>query len=276
MQNIFQQWRKRVLSLVFLAGLLTFHSCTTVPLTGRRQLKLIPSSQINSLSFQQYDQVLKESKISTNKEWTQMVKSVGADISRAVEEYMREIGEQDNVDGFKWEFNLLAEDIVNAWAMPGGKVAFYEGIMPIAKDKAGVAVIMGHEVAHAIANHGSERMSLGLAQQLGGASLQVALSQQPQLTQQIAMTAFGLGSQVGMMLPYSREHESEADRLGLIFMAKAGYDPRVAPKFWERMQAQEGGNRPPEFLSTHPHPDTRINKLNKYMDEAVKIYLQNK
>lgn len=269
--------KKRIPCLLILTALMVIHSCSTVPLTGRRQLSLVPSSQINSLSFQQYNQVLDSSKISNNREWTKMVKTVGADISGAVDQYMREIGEGDNIKGFQWEFNLLAEDIVNAWCMPGGKVAFYEGIMPVCRDKAGVAVVMGHEIAHAIAQHGGERMSLGLAQQLGGATLQVALSQQPQLTQQLAMTAFGLGSQVGVLLPYSREHESEADRLGLIFMAKAGYDPREAPKFWERMQSHDkGGPAPPEFMSTHPHPDTRIKKLNSYMDEAVKIYLQNR
>ena len=276
MKQIFQNWKKTLFSLLLIGGLLVVESCSTVPLTGRRQLSLVPSSQINSLSSQQYDQVIKESKLSTNQQWTNMVKTVGRDMATAVEQYLREIGEQDNVDGFKWEFNLLAEDIINAWAMPGGKVAFYEGIMPIAQDKTGVAVVMGHEIAHAIAKHGNERMSLGLAQQLGGASLAVALKEKPQLTQQIAMAAFGLGSQVGVMLPYSRNHESEADRLGLIFMAKAGYDPREAPKFWQRMQAKEQGARQPEFLSTHPHPDSRIKKLNQYMDEAVKIYQQNR
>lgn len=270
------QWKKRIFSLLFLTGMMVIHSCSTVPLTGRRQLSLVPSSQLNSLSFQQYDAVLDSSKISNNKEWTRMVKTVGAKISNSVDDYMREIGEADNIKGFQWEFNLLAEDIINAWCMPGGKVAFYEGIMPICKNETGVAVVMGHEIAHAIAQHGGERMSLGLAQQLGGASLQVALSQQPQLTQQLAMTAFGVGSQVGVLLPYSRNHESEADQLGLIFMAKAGYDPREAPRFWERMQAKAGGAGQPEFLSTHPHPDTRIKKLNSQMDEAVKIYLQNR
>lgn len=276
MQAIFQYWKKSFLSLAFIVGLLFIESCATVPLTGRRQLSLVPASEINAMSFQAYEQVLDTSRISNNQEWKNMVHSAGRNISRAVEEYMREIGEEDNIEGFQWEFNLLAEDIINAWAMPGGKIAFYEGIMPIAQNETGVAVVMGHEIAHAIARHGAERMSLGLAQQLGGATLQVALSQQPQLTQQLAMTAFGIGSQVGVQLPYSREHESEADRLGLIFMAKAGYDPRVAPAFWERMQAQEQGPRPPEFLSTHPHPDSRIRKLRKYMDEAVAVYQQNR
>lgn len=275
MQFIFKYWKKHMLSLAFVAGLLVMESCSTVPLTGRRQLSLVPASEINAMSFQAYNQVLDTSRISTNEEWKNMVHSAGRKISRAVEAYMREIGEGDNVEGFQWEFNLLAEDIINAWAMPGGKVAFYEGIMPIAQNETGVAVVMGHEIAHAIAKHGAERMSLGLAQQLGGATLQVALSQQPQLTQQLAMTAFGIGSQIGVQLPYSREHESEADRLGLIFMAKAGYDPREAPEFWQRMQAKEEGPRPPEFLSTHPHPDTRIRKLEEYMDEAVQVYQQN-
>lgn len=275
---VFQQWKKRIFGLTMMTALLVFaESCSTVPLTGRRQLSLVPSSEINSMSFQQYDQVMDTSQISTNQEWTRMVNSVGRDISKAVESYMREIGEEDNVEGFQWEFNLIAEDIVNAWAMPGGKIAFYEGIMPICRDETGVAVVMGHEIAHAVAKHGSERMSLGLAQQLGGATLSAALSSQPQLTQQLAMAAFGAGSQVGIQLPYSRSHESEADRLGLIFMAKAGYDPQQAPIFWQRMEEQEGrGSRPPEFLSTHPHPQNRIRKLNSYMSEAMPYYEQSR
>ncbi|WP_017731648.1 M48 family metallopeptidase [Nafulsella turpanensis] len=276
MKPTFLKYRNYAMSILLLLVLLAVESCSTVPLTGRRQLSLVPASEINAMSFQQYEQVLDTSRLSSNQEWANMVRSVGRDISQAVEQYMREIGEADNVEGFEWEFNLIAEDIINAWAMPGGKVAFYEGIMPIARDKTGVAVVMGHEIAHAIAKHGAERMSLGLAQQLGGATLQAALSQQPQMTQQLAMTAFGLGSQIGVQLPYSREHESEADRLGLMFMAKAGYDPREAPRFWQRMQAKAGGSRPPEFLSTHPNPETRINQLNKYMDEAVAVYQQNR
>ena len=276
MKPTFLKYRRYAMSILLLLGLMVIESCSTVPLTGRRQLSLVPASEINAMSFQQYEQVLDTSRLSSNQEWASMVRSVGRDISQAVEQYMREIGEGDNVEGFEWEFNLIAEDIINAWAMPGGKVAFYEGIMPIARNKTGVAVVMGHEIAHAIAKHGAERMSLGLAQQLGGATLQAALSQQPQLTQQLAMTAFGIGSQIGVQLPYSREHESEADRLGLIFMAKAGYDPREAPAFWQRMQAEAGGQRPPEFLSTHPAPETRIRKLNKYMDEAVAVYQQNR
>ena len=244
-------------------------ACSTVPLTGRRQLSLIPDAQINSLSFQNYQQVLKESKVVTGTEESRLVKSVGENIAYAVEQYMREQGMQDEIDGFQWEFNLLAEDIVNAWCMPGGKVAFYSGIMPICQDEQGVAVVMSHEIAHAIAEHGSERMSQQLTAQLGGAALSVALSQKPQQTQQLANTAFGLGAQYGVLLPFSRTHESEADELGLYFMAMAGYNTEAAVPFWQRMAAQGGGS-PPEFLSTHPTPETRIRNIEKTIPKTKK------
>ncbi len=244
-------------------------ACSTVPLTGRRQLSLIPDAQINSLSFQNYQQVLKESKVVTGTEESRLVKSVGENIAYAVEQYMREQGMQDEIKGFQWEFNLLAEDIVNAWCMPGGKVAFYSGIMPICQDEQGVAVVMSHEIAHAIAEHGSERMSQQLTAQLGGAALSVALSQKPQQTQQLANTAFGLGAQYGVLLPFSRTHESEADELGLYFMAMAGYNTEAAVPFWQRMAAQGGGS-PPEFLSTHPAPETRIRNIEKTIPKTKK------
>lgn len=259
--------KKSPLILVFT---LVIAACSTVPLTGRRQLSLIPDAQINSLSFQNYQQVLKESKVVTGTEESRLVKSVGKKISYAVEQYMREQGMQDEIDGFQWEFNLLADDVVNAWCMPGGKVAFYSGIMPICQDEQGVAVVMSHEIAHAIAEHGSERMSQQLTAQLGGAALSVALSQKPQQTQQLANTAFGLGAQYGVLLPFSRTHESEADELGLYFMAMAGYDTQAAVPFWQRMAAQGGGGRPPEFLSTHPAPETRIRNIEKTIPKTRK------
>jgi predicted Zn-dependent protease len=267
--------KRTILTLITAVMMAVVSSCSTVPLTGRRQLSLVPDSQILPMSFQQYQQVLNESKLSNNQQYVSSVRNVGKRISTAVEQYMRELGQQDNVDGFQWEFNVLADDQVNAWAMPGGKVAFYEGIMPITQNETGIAVVMGHEVAHAIAKHGSERMSQQLATQLSGQALSVALQSKPQLTQQLAMAAFGAGAQVGVLLPYARDMESEADRLGLLFMARAGYDPREAPAFWERMQAKSGGSGgTPQFLSTHPHPDTRIRQLNQWMPEAVKIYQQ--
>ncbi|MEM8969294.1 MAG: M48 family metallopeptidase [Bacteroidota bacterium] len=252
-------------------------SCSTVPLTGRRQLSLIPDSQINALSFQNYQQVLQESQVVTGTEDARLVKSVGEKIAYSVEKYMAEKGLSKEIEGFKWEFNLIQEDIVNAWCMPGGKVAFYTGIMPICQNEEGVAVVMSHEIAHAVAEHGSERMSQQLAAQMGGSALSVALQNKPAATRQLANTAFGLGSQYGVLMPFGRTQESEADELGLYFMAMAGYNPEAAVPFWQRMAKQGGGQRPPEFLSTHPAPETRIRdiqqtipKTQKYQGKYVK------
>lgn len=252
-----------------------FLACSTVPLTGRKQLKLVPGSQMRSLSFDQYSQMMQKSQVITGTENSRMVKRVGENISSAVERYLKEKGQFELVEDYEWEFNLLGENTVNAWCMPGGKVAFYQGIMPICQDEAGTAVVMGHEVAHAVARHGNERMSQGLLQQAGGVALAVAVRDQPQETQALFMSAYGVGTTVGAMLPFSRLHESEADQLGLIFMAMAGYDPREAPEFWKRMSAQSGGGAPPEFLSTHPSHDTRIENLNEHMDKALKYYRKN-
>lgn len=257
------------LAAIALAGLLA--ACATVPITGRRQLLLIPDSQMNAMSFSQYDQVLADSKLSRDAAATAQVKRVGVKIQGAVERYFEQKGQSQQLDGYAWDFNLIESDQVNAWCMPGGKVAFYTGILPICKDDAGIAVVMGHEVAHAIAKHGGERMSQGLALQLGGVALSEAVKSKPEQTRNLWMGAFGLGAQVGVMLPFSRQHESEADHLGLVFMAMAGYDPREAPKFWERMAAQ-GGGAPPEFLSTHPSDETRIRQLNEFMPEALTYY----
>ena len=204
-------------------------------------------------------------------EQTKMVKNVGVRIQQAVETYMAQHNLKDRLNGFQWEFNLLESSTVNAFCMPGGKVAFYTGIMPICKDEIGIAVVMGHEVAHAIANHGGERMSQGLIQQMGGVAVAVALKDKPETTQQLALSAYGVGSNVFGVLPYSRLHETEADKLGLIFMAMAGYDPREAPNFWVRMSSGKTQSTP-EFLSTHPADETRIKGLNDYMTVALKYY----
>lgn len=254
--------------ILFIPILLFCLNCSTVPLTGRKQLAFIPSSQINSLAAQNYQEVLKESKISNNQQQVEMIRRVGNRIVAAVEKYLTIENQMDVIDGFKWEFNLIESEQVNAWCMPGGKVAFYTGIMPICKDDNGVAVVMSHEIAHAIAQHGNERMSQELTSQMGGVALAVALQDQPAQTQALAMTAFGVGSQVGVLLPFSRTHESEADKMGLYFMTLAGYDPYEAPRFWERMNAGAGGS-PPEFLSTHPNPSTRIANMEKWIPEAL-------
>ena len=260
---------------VFLAVILFFlwYGCSSVPVTGRRQLSIVSSSEMNTMAATSYQETLSSSKLSTNTEQTAMIKRVGERISKAVEQYMEERNMSSAISGFKWEFNLIDDpNTVNAWCMPGGRVAFYTGILPICQNDVGVAVVMGHEIAHAVANHSGERMSQELVTQMGGTALSVALSQKPEQTQQIAMTVFGVGTQLGAILPYSRLHESEADKMGLIFMAMAGYDPNEAPKFWERMQAASGGGAPPQLLSTHPSDSKRITDLKAAMPEAMKYY----
>lgn len=249
----------------------TVYYCSTVPITGRSQLNIIPSSEMNSLSFQQYKDFLKTNKLSTNKKDAEMVKRVGQRIQKAVETYFAQNNLSKELEGYNWEFNLVESPDVNAWCMPGGKVVVYTGILPITKDETGLAVVMGHEIAHAVAQHGAERMSQGLLQQLGGAALSVALKDEPETTRNLFGAAYGIGTEVGIMLPFSRTHESEADHLGLIFMSMAGYDPNAAVDFWTRM-ASQSGSKPPEFLSTHPSDETRIADIKKEIPEALKYY----
>ncbi len=246
-------------------------ACKVNPITGRKQFQVIPNSQLIPLSFQNYDDVLKESKVIRHGKKAAQIKKVGREIKTAVEKYYTDRGLQSHLDGFDWEFNLIDDEAINAWCMPGGKVAFYTGILPICEDDAGVAVVMGHEIAHAVANHGGERMSQGLLANLGLSALSVAIEEKPTLTNQLLLQAAGIGTQIGM-LKFSRSHESESDQMGLIFMAMAGYDPHEAPKFWTRMKKATGGSNAPEFLSTHPHPATRIKDLNKWIPDAMEYY----
>lgn len=201
-----------------------------------------------------------------------MIKRCGARIQKAVESYFASQNQSKQLEGYEWEFNLVESDDVNAWCMPGGKVVFYTGILPVCKDETGIAVVMGHEVAHAVARHGNERMSQGLLAQFGGATLDAALAKNSAGTKQLAAAAFGIGAQYGALLPFSRKQESEADHLGIIFMAMAGYDPRTAVPFWERMSAGSKGGKPPEIMSTHPSDETRMANLNDRMPEAMKYY----
>ena len=246
-------------------------SCHTVPITGREQLSIIPASQMMSMSYQQYDQFLKENKPSSDRKKTAMIKSVGTKIQKAVEQYFKQKKLSEHLKGYDWEFNLVDNKEANAWCMPGGKVVFYSGILPICENETGVAVVMGHEIAHAIAEHGGERMSQGLITQLGGMGLAIAIENEPEETKALWMTAFGVGTQLGVMLPFSRLHESEADHLGLIFMAMAGYDPHESIEFWKRMSANKSGTQP-EFLSTHPSDETRIKDLQSLLPDALKYY----
>jgi predicted Zn-dependent protease len=255
---------------ILLAAFLAI-ACATVPITGRRSLNIIPTDTINSMSFQQYSDFVSNNKLSTNDSQVQTVKRVGRKIQRAVEEYFAANNASQSLKGYAWEFNLVEDSLANAWCMPGGKVVVYTGILPITRDETGLAVVMGHEIAHAVANHGNERMSQGLLMQMGGMALAKALEEKPEETQQLFMLAFGIGANVGVLLPYSRLHESEADHLGLIFMAMAGYNPAKAVDFWQRMAAGKQG-APPEFLSTHPSDETRIRKIRELLPEAMNYY----
>ena len=258
--------------IFFLATTLFLFACSTVPITGRKQFNMMPAGEMLAMSNQQYNEFLKEHKKSNNQEATAMVKKVGKNIQQAVTKFLVEHDQAGLLEGYDWEFNLVEDSQANAWCMPGGKVVVYTGILPITKNENGLAVVMGHEIAHAIAEHGSERMSQELIRQLGGMALSAALSEKPEQTRAIWLTAYGLGSQVGVMLPYSRLHESEADHLGLIFMAMAGYDPNGAVEFWKRMQNMNNAAKPPEFLSTHPSDQTRIRNLQNWLPEAMKFY----
>ena len=254
-----------ILSFLFLL------SCAVVPMTGRKQFVAIPSSQMIALSAESYAQVLSEAQLSRNTDYTRSVREVGKRITAAVESYLEQNNLQSVTEGYAWQYNVLASEELNAWCMPGGQIAFYEGILPVCQDENGIAVVMGHEIAHAVAQHGNERMSQQLALQMGGIALSEALKTQNQETIDLAMLAFGVGAQVGVMLPYSRTHETEADELGLYFMAMAGYNPQSAPDFWKRMEARSSG-RPPEFLSTHPDPTNRISNLERIMPKAMEYY----
>jgi predicted Zn-dependent protease len=259
--------------LVVLSGLLLLLSgCSEVEITGRKQFNIVPDSTMNSMSFQSYGEFLSNSKLSTNAEQTQMVKRIGGRIQNAVEQYCTNNNIKDRLAGYEWEFNLVEDPNVNAWCMPGGKVVVYTGILPVTQGETGLAVVMGHEIAHAFAKHGAERMSQGLVVELGGVALSTALKNQPEQTKNLFMQSYGIGTQVGVLLPYSRLHENEADHLGLVFMAMAGYNPEEAISFWQRMAAQKTGAKPLEFLSTHPADQTRIQNLKDLLPDAMKYY----
>lgn len=240
--------------------------CKTNPFTGEKNLNFVSNEQLFPMAFQQYNQFLSENNVVTGTPEARLVKNVGQKIATAAETYLNANGYQGYLEDYEWEFNLVKDDAVNAWAMPGGKIVFYTGIMPIAQTETGVAAIMAHEVAHALANHGAQRMSATQLQQLGAVAGSVLIDD-PQ-TQQIFNTAYGVGSQVGVMLPFSRSHESEADRIGLTLMAIAGYDPEEAADLWRRMKAQSDGAAPPEFLSTHPSTDRRIRNIEQWAPQA--------
>ncbi len=258
--------RNKILLGIF--SLLFLFACTKNTFTGRKSLNIIPSTTINQLSNDEYRTFLKQNKTLTSGKDVDLVRRVGKDLKAATEVYYRAKGKSADLREFKWEFNVVDDPkTVNAFCMPGGKVVVYTGILSVTKNEDALAVVMGHEIAHALAHHGNERMSQGLVAQLGLTSLDLALSQKPAATRQLLMTAAGAGAQVGVMLPFSRTHESEADEIGLYLMTMAGYNPDEAAPFWQRMSSS-GGSRPPEFLSTHPDPAKRSQELKSLVPKA--------
>lgn len=247
-------------------------SCGSVPVTGRKQMLLVSDQEVLTLSLQQYDEFMKTAPKSTNKANTALVQKAGRNIANAVESYLKANGMEDLAATYAWEFNLVKSNDVNAFCMPGGKIVVYEGILPITQDETGLAVVLGHEVAHAVAKHANERMSQQVASQYGSAALGLALGGASSTVQAAASAVYGLGAQYGVMLPYSRKQELEADKLGLIFMAMAGYNPQQAENFWVRMSQKTGGSGVAEFQSTHPSDETRIKKIQEALPEAMQYY----
>jgi len=259
--------KKSVLTLSVLLAML-ISACSTNPFTGKQTFNIVSNNEIFPTAFQQYDQFLAENKVIKGTAQANMVTSVGQKIKAAAEKYLASVGQSAYLEGYAWEYNLVDSKDVNAWCMPGGKIVVYTGILPITKDEAGLATVMGHEVAHALLNHGAQRMSREALAQYGAAGVGVATSGKSEATQQIFQQAYGLGAQYGAILPFSRSNENEADEIGLTLMAIAGYNPDRAIDFWKRMQANAGGSEPMEFLSTHPSGTTRISKITSEIPNA--------
>lgn len=262
---------KTYISFFFLAMMVT--SCTQNLVTGRKQLSLVSEPELQSMAKQEYKTFLSANKVvsfSLNRD-AEMVQRVGSRIAAAIKTFYDSKGQPSVLEGYQWEFNLVDNKEVNAWCMPGGKVVVYTGLLPITQNEAALAIVLGHEITHAVAQHGSERMSQALLQQLGGTALQVALANKPAETQNLFLTAYGIGSTVAGTLPFSRKEENEADKYGLYFAVMAGYNPQEAIPFWTRMAAT-GGAKPPAFLSDHPSDETRIANIKANMTQALKYY----
>ena len=262
---------RRILTLFMAAA--TIVACSTNQITGRSQLHLLPESELQAMGAQQYQQFLSESKVvspSADRD-AEMVRRVGARLASAVQQYFASKGLQDQLQGYKWEYNLVANNEANAWCMPGGKIVVYTGLLPYTRNEAALAIVLGHEITHAVFQHGNSRMSQQMLAQGLGTALSVAVANKPSATQNIFLQAFGVGSQLGV-LKFSRNDESEADHYGLIWSALAGYNPQEAIPFWQRMAQQSGGAKGPAILSDHPSDETRIAQIQKWMPEAMQYY----
>ena len=255
------------ISTFILAGL-AVTACVTNPVTGRSSIQIANNSEIATAAASEYRTTLSSAKVVTGTSDANRVKNVGAKIKNAAYAYYKNIGRESDLANYSWEFNLIQDKQLNAWCMPGGKIVVYSGILPITQNDVGLATVMGHEVSHALANHGAQRMSASQLLQLGAVGVAVATGSQSAEKQQMWQQYYGMGSQVGVMLPFSRGHETEADKIGLTLMAIAGYNHEEAITFWSRMAAQSSGQAPPEFMSTHPSDATRIANLKVLIPEA--------
>ena len=269
MRKTMKRWMGAWVALMLLAG------CSSVPLTGRKQVLLVSDQEVLSSSLTQYNDYIKTATKSNNAKQSAMVTRVGQKIAAATEQYLRQNGLESEVKNFAWEFNLVKDQQLNAFCMPGGKIVVYEGLLGIVSSDDELAVVVGHEVAHAVAKHSNERMSQQLMAQYGAAILGQAVSNRSTAVQQLATSVYGIGAQYGVMLPYSRKHESEADYMGLVFMTMAGYNPDVAVGFWQKMSAGGSGSVP-EFMSTHPSDATRIAEIKKWLPEIKAKYQPKK
>ena len=265
---------KNKLSLLSVLVMLLVTACTRNAITGRNQLSLVSDNEVQTMAQTEYKTFLSQNKVvsATQSKDAEMVKRVGSRIATAITQYYTQQGLGKELEGYQWEYNLVNSNQVNAWCMPGGKIVVYTGLLPVTQNEAALAVVLGHEITHAVAKHGNERMSEGLIQQLGGAALSVALSSKPAETRNMFLQAYDMGSTVGVSLPHSRNQEYEADKFGLIYAALAGYNPREAIPLWERMEKLSSGQKPPEFLSDHPAEGNRIARLQEQMPNALKYY----
>jgi predicted Zn-dependent protease len=259
---------KKIVLFLLITGAL--FACSSVPITGRKQLNLVSDSEVLSLSLQEYKDYIQTAKKSTDKTAAALVVKVGQNIAKAVELYYKSIGAEELLKDYDWEFNLIDDSQVNAFCMPGGKIVVYTGILPVTQDETGLAVVLGHEVAHAVAKHANERMSQQVAAQYGSQAVGILTQKSSENMKTIAQQVYGLGTQYGVLLPFNRTQESEADHLGLIFMAIAGYNPQAAIPFWQRMA--QNGQAVPEFMSTHPSDATRVSNIQKELPEAMEVY----
>jgi len=259
-------------AIILLTCLVIWTACARVPVSGRRQFQMLPEGMVGNMATANYQAFMEEHPVVPSGDpRAEMVHRTGDRIANAVVEYLENSGQAKRAREFNWEFNLVESEQVNAWAMPGGKVAIFTGILDMTRDEEGLAVVMAHEIAHAVARHGNERMSQQLLIMMGAVSLDVALREKPEMTRDVFLMAYGAGSTVGS-LAYSRQHEYEADALGMVFMAMAGYDPSRTITFWERMLEYSGGSNTPQFLSTHPSNEARIQAAKDYLPEAMKYY----